>query len=210
LKNLKPNKNRKMGHGEDGVVKLASLLSKDALVLDIGCGPEETHANYMRSKGITVQGLDVISGSDYQGKYEDIKFDYKKFDGILASHVLEHQLNVNSFLRKINNDLKEGGWLCLTVPPLKPTIVSGHVSFWNAGLMLYNLVLAGFDCSNAKIKTYDYNISIVLQKKSFDVEKEKLYYDWPDLVTLNKYFPKGLKYNSQNRSFDGNIKSHNW
>lgn len=205
---MKPKK-RKMGHGEDGVIKFTALLSQDNLVLDIGCGPEETHANYMRKNGLEVQGLDVLPGSYFHGNYRDITFDYKKFDGILASHVLEHQLNVNSFLRKINNDLKEGGWLCITVPPLKPTIVGGHVTLWNAGLILYNLVLAGFDCYDAKILTYGYNISVIIKKKSFNIDEEPLVYDGLDLITLNKYFPKGLNYD-RNGCFNGDINRHNW
>ena len=79
----------------------------------------------------------------------------------------EHQVNPNLFLKKIFNDLKEGGVLAITVPPLKHEIVGGHVTLWNAGLTMYQLVLAGFNCKNISIKSYGYNISVVLKKKVF-------------------------------------------
>ena len=51
------------------------------------------------------------------------------------------------FLGKIRNVVKEGGLVGIVVPPRKPFITDGHVSLWNAGLVVYHLVLAGFDCS---------------------------------------------------------------
>lgn len=79
--------------------------------------------------------------------------------------MLEHQLNPNIFLKKVYSVIKEDGYLCIIVPPRKPIIVGGHVSIWNAGLLMYHLIHAGFDCSNASIFQYDYNIGIIIKKK---------------------------------------------
>ena len=46
------------------------------------------------------------------------------------------------FLKKVHSLLNEGGYLAIIVPPRKPFIVGGHVTIWNAGLVLYNLILA--------------------------------------------------------------------
>ena len=114
------------------------------------------------------------------------------------------------FLKKIYKDLKEEGWLCITVPPMKQQIVGGHVSLWNAGLILYHLILAGFDCSTAKILEYGYNISIVVQKIS--IKKQlNLVYDSPDMDEIRPYLPETLQFDKRTkRSFDGNIKRLNW
>src|SRR5690606_36120022 len=83
-----------------------------------------------------------------------------------------------------------GGVLALTVPPLKSRIVGGHVSLWNAGLLLYNLVLAGFDCSRARILQYGYNISVILTKTPAELPRD-LSFDRGDLRRLRPFLPGG-------------------
>ena len=131
----------------------------------------------------------------------------EKFDAVWCSHCLEHQLDVNIFLKKIHDITKENGIVGITVPPLKHLIVGGHVSLWNAGLLLYNLVLAGFDCSESKIKSYDYNISVILRKRSIILPQ--LVFDRGDLVALRNFFPKDLQ-KDQWGHFDGQIQQLNW
>ena len=139
----------------------------------------------------------------------------EQFDCVWCSHVLEHQLNVQIFLEKINRVLKEGGILAITVPPLINDVVGGHVSLWNAGTLLYRLVLAGFDCREAHIKTYSSDISIIVKKKSIRV-LDKIVYDNGDLITLHRYFPPKLKYKpytmgvQKDIPFEGNIHECNW
>lgn len=199
--------NRTSAHSEDGMFKFIDMckVNNCSEILDIGSG-SGYHAQYMSVAGLKVSTTDIKGKVTYPGNYNILQL--PKFDGIFCAHVLEHQLNVNSFLKKIHLDLKEEGILCVTVPPLKHLIVGGHVSLWNAGLIIYNLVLAGFDCSNASIKTYGYNISVVVKKISIK-NFPRLVYDNGDMRALNKYFPKGLKYTS-GCTFDGDIKEHNW
>ena len=103
--------------------------------------------------------------------------------------------------KKIHSLLNEGGYLAIIVPPRKPFIVGGHVTLWNAGLVLYNLILAGFDCSEeCYIKQYDYNIGIIIKKKSIDKFPEGLSMDKGDIELLNKYFPLDVKH-----GFNGDI-----
>ena len=186
--------------------KFLSLLSHNSIILDIGAGKKQIHANYFRKHGHTVKVNDFFKNSDYKGKFLDVKFE-EQFDAVWCSHCLEHQLNVNSFLKKINDVVKENGIVCITVPPLKHEIVGGHVSLWNAGLLVYNLVLAGFDCSQAKIKSYDYNISIIVRKRS--IKLPDLVFDRGDLITLKNYIPKELQKNEWGH-FDGQIQQLNW
>lgn len=151
-------------------------------VLDVGSGAGE-HAEVMRSHGMDVTEVDLRKGRDYN----QTKFDLY-FDGIWCSHVLEHQLNVNRFLTKLRYDLKVGGILAISVPPLKNAIVGGHVTLWNAGLLLYNLILAGWDCSTARVGRYDYNISVIVPRKDI-LDMPTLAYDTGDIELLAPYFP---------------------
>ena len=193
-------------HALDAVEKLNEVLPKNSLVLDVGSGQKEKHAELIRQAGHTVETVDFYDNNTYTGDYNSLEIK-KVYDGIWCAHCLEHQLNVQSFLKKIKSNLKEGGWLAITVPPLKHQIVSGHLSLWNAGLLLYNLIIAGFNCEDAKVKTYDYNISIVVKNKSF--ESPQLSYNHGDLITLYDYFPKQLERNKEG-FFDGQIKELNW
>lgn len=94
---------------------------------------------------------------------------------------------------------------------MKNTIVGGHVSIWNAGLILYRLILAGFDCSEASICRYGYNISVIVKKKEIYV-LDKINYDKGDIRILEPYWPKEIK--MRHKEFDdafyGWIKRLNW
>ena len=193
-------------HALDAVEKLNEVLPKNSLVLDVGSGQKEKHAELIRQAGHTVETVDFYDNNTYTGDYNSLEIK-KVYDGIWCAHCLEHQLNVQSFLKKIKSNLKEGGWLAITVPPLKHQIVSGHLSLWNAGLLLYNLIIAGFNCEDAKVKTYDYNVSVVVKNKSFELPQ--LNYNFGDLITLYDYFPKQLERNKKG-FFDGQIKELNW
>lgn len=173
-------------------------------VLDIGSGPGY-HADIMRRSGKTVTTIDINGNADitdnFMNYYENSS---ELFSAIWASHVLEHQLDIHGFLKKCRSLLYDGGVLAITVPPAKHEIVGGHLSIWNAGLLLYNLVVAGFDCSQAAVSQYGYNISVILRKK--EICLPPLRYDHGDLDTLAKYFPEGAR----GERFNGDIRKLNW
>ncbi len=188
-------------------------------VLDIGCGGGE-HSEIFGANRKKVTAIDYGSSVYFKKNSEKISTivadfnEYQfnqKFDCIWCSHVLEHQLNVQLFLRKIYSLLNDNGVLALTVPPAKSMITGGHISFWNAGLLMYNLILAGFDCRYAKIKQYDYNLSIIVQKGQ-KTNLDNLEYDMGDIKKLKKYLPNNISYiNTRNDVwFEGNIKELNW
>ncbi|GAF76880.1 unnamed protein product [marine sediment metagenome] len=108
--------------------------------------------------------------------------------------------------KKINFLLKENGILGIVVPPRKPSIVGGHFTLWNAGLLLYNLVMAGFDCSHyCKILQYDYNIGVIIKKKNIKKYPANLSMDKGDIELLSYFFPFEVKHN-----FNGDIMKFNW
>ena len=181
-------------------------------VLDVGSGAG-THADILEASGKQVTAIDFGVSVYFQKKTSsrtDIIADYYSydfsapFDCIWASHVLEHQPNPNEFLRKVHRDVKEGGWVAISVPPLKHSIVGGHLSLWNAGLLLYHLIFAGFDCHDASIRTYGYNVSVIVKKKTIQ-QLPELHYDNGDIDRLAVHFPPGLS-----EGFDGQIRLRNW
>jgi SAM-dependent methyltransferase len=195
-------------HSLEGRLLFESLLPDCSKIIDIGSGPNEIHANYFRNIGHTVDVCDFHKSAKYQGNFNDIKI-LEKYDAVWSSHCLEHQLNVNVYLKNIHNVLKEEGWLCITVPPLKHSIVGGHVSLWNAGLILFNLVAAGFNCRNAKIKTYRYNISVIVKKQSIDplpsIKEIQI------LNNIREYFPLDIGWVEKKYGrFNGQIEELNW
>lgn len=162
-------------------------------VLDIGAG-EGKHAEVMREAGIVVE--EVTLPNDYM----DLTGEY---DGIWCSHVLEHQRNPGLFIDKMVSELTDDGLLAITVPPAKHNLVGGHVSIWNLSLVLYQLVLAGLDCSAARVGSYGYNISVLLRKKVVDLPPLKM--DRGDIKDLAHLFP-GTTYHGM----DGQFKNINW
>jgi len=189
--------------GDEAARKLVKDYSFNTL-LDIGSGPKSAAYSLFTDNGKTVTRQDI--NPDYQpdllGDFNNLAI-VDQYDCVWCSHVLEHQLNVNHFLTKIFYTLKEGGVLAITVPPRKDEIVGGHVTLWNAGLLLYNLILAGFDCKNAAVKSYGYNISVIVEKKTAILPN--LNYDTGDINALNEFFPLGVF-----EGFDGNIQEINW
>jgi len=164
-------------------------------VLDIGAG-EEKHTDQMIAAGMTVVAVDFLKDEDYMDHNGT-------YDGIWCCHVLEHQRSPGLFLDKIYRDLEDDGLLSITVPPAKHNLVGGHVSIWNAGLLLYHMVLAGFDCSEARVGTYGYNISVMVRKKAANLPPLKM--DRGDIKDIAEFFPT-ITYHGM----DGQFKNINW
>ncbi len=171
-------------------------------VLDIGSGKGE-HSKYFESKSRLVTSIDLEACGDFVpfiiGDYVKTVFT-SKFECIWCCHVLEHIVNPGAFLDKIFDDLDEGGILAITVPPLKHQIVSGHVSLWNAGLLIYHLVQAGFDCRAAAVKSYGYNISVIVRKVPNGVRR-----GGRRLANVGRFFPVPMRDGT-----DGRIGEVNW
>tara|TARA_R110001592_G_scaffold361987_1_gene674463 strand:- start:943 stop:1755 length:813 start_codon:yes stop_codon:yes gene_type:complete len=132
---------------------LIELLSKHDFktVLDVGSGTL-THNEVFKECNKEVHECDMNNqDSTYFGNFLEIEslIPDNYYDCIWCSHTLEHQLNPGTFLSLLKKKLKEGGILALTVPPMKHYIVGGHANHWTPGMLLYNLVAVGFDCSKA-------------------------------------------------------------
>jgi SAM-dependent methyltransferase len=172
-------------------------------VLDIGSWNGD-HANYLRRHGKTVSTVDFNVQADYHGNYLDL--DLPKFDCIWCSHTLEHQTNVGKFLKKCFKDLNDNGLLAVTVPSMEKygtKVVDGHMTYWNAGVLLYNIILAGFDCHDARVATYNNEVSVLVRKVKADLPR--ISSDRGEIQRLSRFFPIGVS-----QGFDGSINKVNW
>lgn len=187
--------------GNDAMEKLVREFEFSS-VLDVGCGAG-LHAEHFRSSGKTVTTVDAGHYHDFKpdflGLYENIKFN-ERFDCIWMCHILEHIRNVGSFLEKAYSDLTDDGILAVTVPPLKHDLVGGHINLFNPGTLIYHLIQAGFDCRNAAVKVYGYNISVIVKKTGADLEKGLWSFN-----EVTEMFPFPVKQN-----VDGRVLTANW
>ena len=177
------------------------LYTDISTVLDVGSGIGE-HADEMRRYGYKVTTINLLPPANYVGDF--INYSGNKVDCIWASHVCEHQTNVGLFLKKCFNQLRDDGLLAITVPPAKHNIVGGHVTLFNQGLLLYNLILAGFDCRKARVSnnyisglSFPYNLSVLVRKKKA-ILPSNLNMDSGDITKLAEFFPMPV-----NEGFNG-------
>ena len=191
--------------------KMASLLRPKSRILDVGCGRWPAHAKFFEALGHKADTVDFHEGATFRGDYNTLEIE-RRYDMVWCSHTLEHIVNPGFFISKLRDNTKRGGWLAITVPILKDPIVGGHLTLWNAGLLLYHLVSARLDCSEAKIKTFDSDLSVLVKKKLFKMPA--LVHDNGDLETLENYFPNGLlkEYREAGwmQGFPGTIAQRNW
>jgi len=169
--------------------------------IDIGSGSGE-HARWMEQRNRNVITVDLGHDADIRGDYLALPA-LGPVDAIWCCHVLEHQVNPGQFLQRCYSDLADDGVLAVTVPPAKHNVVGGHVTLWNAGLLLYQLILAGFDCSGARVGSYGYNISVILRKRP--AELPELVNDCGDIERIAKFFPIKVRH-----GFDGRIEDVRW
>lgn len=179
------------GRCADRVISL-----KPKTLLDVGCG-DQLHAKLFRQHAIKVTTLDLTHDADH--KINFLEFDGGLFDIIWLSHVLEHVRNPGQFIDKAINHLAPGGFVAVTVPPLKTQLVGGHINLFTMGTLCYQLILSGLACDWGQ--SYGYNLSVIASIAERALPK--LVCDCGDIETLTYHFPYRVKQNA-----NGNL--HDW
>lgn len=171
-------------------------------VIDVGSG-KGAAAEHMRGKGIEVTTIDNRFDANFKATY--ITHLFLTHDGIWCSHVLEHCFNIQETLLKFKRELLYNGILAITVPPMREKLVGGHLHNFTPGTLIYNLVMAGFDCSDAIVYVDDVgNISVIV--KNVDMKLPAELVSGPgDLEKLNRYFPCEVF-----QDVDGQFGNINW
>ena len=185
--------------------------------LNLGSGNDKA-ARYLIDDGRSVTDVDIIKTHNFtHERYTFMEWDLEAgipfeieensltYDVVLASHILEHMQDTGLFLSYCKDMLNYDGILIVVVPPYKPGIVGGHVHLWNMGLLMYNLVLSGFDVVDGHFKKEGYNIMAIVRnwdRISFDLK-----HDTGDIEILVKdgflpsYFHQGM---------GGDLEIYNW
>ena len=199
--------------GQEYYLDFAEHAHPDAqTVLDVGCG-DGNLSRYMIAQGYSVLGIDKIEPDidsalwNYRyGLLEDWWPFVGKFDIVLASHVLEHIQDTGVALGHLRNCMKDDGWLLVIVPPFKHEIVGGHVHVFNMGLLMYNLILAGFDVKHGHFCKHGYNIGAYVQKSNDRLPD--ISYDSGDIEKLKDFWPERKPAFTQ--GFHGDLQKVNW
>lgn len=127
-------------------------------------------------------------------------------DAVWCSHVLEHVLDVGLALREIRRILRPDGWLFLTLPEYAPFVVGGHVTpGWNLGVLMYVLVLAGFDVRSGSFINHCWNVTAFVRRGQ--IPDVALRHDKGDLERLSPLFPAEI---DVHQGMDGDLLRVNW
>ena len=214
-------KDKRLGH-----IALTEFLKADGVysILEIGYGTGD-QARLMAQAGKKVIGLDPNGREGYNTQHNGgsvffVRADYLSpetilgeapFDGIWSCHVLEHVDEPQLFLRNCFRDLKDNGLLAITIPPAQSAVVGGHFTLWNAGLLLYHLVRAGFDCREARVKQYGYNLSVLVRKRAVPGDSIPAQPNYP-ISALRQWLPESIVWfgEGEHCSFNGDIRELNW
>jgi len=172
-------------------------------VLDVGSGGG-VHAQRFLDHGCEVVCIDygtsvyaeVSDGFGLDVKNVDFNqyVPEKKFDLVWASHILEHQRNVGTFLEHLIECCAEGGKVCITVPDPHRYLWGGHVSLWTPGLLAYNVALCGIDLSTATFIRGSNEFSLFFSPVRCPLP-EDLTFDYGDLEKLAPRLPEGWREN---------------
>ena len=162
-------------------------------LIDVGCG----YAPYIELFNNTnYTGIDILEndGDNFiNSEFNQYDFKGQKYECVFTAHCIEHQPNVEIFLRKIRSIIKDNGVLCILWPPPKDEVVGGHVNLFNPGIVLYNLTRIGIDCSKVKCIYSGYTYGVVGNVSL--VDEVDLIYDKGDIELLAHLFPFDAKQN---------------
>lgn len=186
----KAENGRKKLHNE--IETILNYAPKVEKLLDIGFGNGDFSVYFKRkgsdvvAAGINIDQYELRYNTNYErlkrlgikiveSNVENLQFDDNTFDGVLASHILEHTGNMKTALLEIRRVLKREGWLFCFIPRFSEFVIDDHVNTgYNLGQLIYILAINGFDVKNGKFIEYGYSLCAFVQKSN----------QMPELVTL--------------------------
>jgi hypothetical protein len=176
---------------------LIERMDLSDVILDIGCGKNAPFTREVLSWNPhqTIYTTDIVDisplGPNHKHITDDILPWYTAPNIIWCSHVMEHLLDIDGFINRLSEVMEHSkAILYLTVPPMKPELVGGHLTLWTPLLLCYNFIVRGWDLSEAELLVDTYDITLITKFKQRPYEN--LVYDSGDIETLSTYFPCGV------------------
>ena len=168
-------------------------------VLDIGSGAGK-HSQIFKDYGKNVTKVDYGSSVYFEenksqediihGDFNEVPID-ETYDCVWACHVFEHQPNPQLFLEKMIKCTRQDGIIAIVIPPFRKRLVGGHINLGTLAILIYRLVLAGIDCSHAKMFRNGYNLGLIVRKSQIHLP-DGLTYDSGDVRLLREFFPQDM------------------
>lgn len=150
------------------------------------------------STGIATDSKEIKNSYDC-AKFLNELGDTKDSVDFLILTEIHRQRNLGSYLDRAYNLLSPKGVCIVLCPAYSNNIGSGNTnSLWNAGYIIYNLIMAGFDCKNSKVSTFESEIQLSASK----THRRATSFSIADCFD---YFPFDAY-----QHFNGNIKELNW
>ncbi len=141
--------------------------------IDVGCGAGHI-IHLLSKKGLNSEGLEISKKlvnslkSRYNVYCSELKNIKKKYNLITMSHVFEHVINPNEFVREINKHLYKNGFVILSLPYIKGIIPQllrtkwyglghgQHLNFFSKKNLKILFEENGFKVLEFKIRILDY------------------------------------------------------
>lgn len=179
---------QKLKAGNDIRIIRSILKNRENNILEIGAG-SGLFLHLLKKRFFRVTGIEMsASGVKYAKEnfdldiekcfYEDYNTE-RKFDMILAFHVLEHFNDPVTAINKMKSLLKENGYLFLKVPRLDSWAAKLYRKFWH-----------GFDLPRHRTHFTKKGLFNVLESNGFKVVKFKSDYGPLDSVRAIEYFSR--------------------
>lgn len=147
---------------------------------------------------VATDSKEIAKSYVYFKLLEDLSGDVGSVDFLILTE-MHRQRNLGIYLDRAYDLLSSGGVCIVLCPAYTNNVGSGNTnSLWNAGYIIYNLIMAGFDCKYSKISTFENEIQLSASKthrraKSFSISE------------CVDYFPFDVY-----QHFNGNVKELNW
>ena len=198
----------KLRNGLEAALRVVSDIADIRSLIDVGSGGDyhKRFFSYFVDEVYT-NDFDVsLSSQNYPGDFMEINFN-RQFHVVYCSNVLEHSRNVGLFIEKLFSICEDDGFVAIMVPrPHLHRLLSGHITTWSTSTLVYNIVVAGFDCSEAKVLDGEYEKAIIVKKKPIN-DPSFVYRSGVigDVIDLAKFFPWPVRHKG-----NGLLPSVNW
>ena len=163
-------------------------------VIDCAVG-QGLHSMGFISKGKRVVGIDLGGPKISHPLYTHIRSPFElavpePSDILWSCHTLEHVTNPGFMLEKFRSWLNPGGWLAISVPSSQQNRLHvGHLTLWTPAHLMYNLVVNGWNCKEAKWYTEYCSVALLVQKTD-DIDFSGRTAMPSEVAWLNQYMPR--------------------